>query len=102
MRTDEMADLLIDYFNVKDAINVDGGGSTTMVMDDRDDGFARARVLNSPSDGSSTYEPGYERLVANNFAVFATPNPDYVPLAHTRKAEASGRSTIYYRSGHLR
>jgi len=80
MRTDEMADLLIDHFNARDVLNVDGGGSTTFVIDDSHDALQNARVLNSPSDGATTYQPGSERLVANNFAVFATPNPGYVPL----------------------
>lgn len=80
MRTDEMANLLIGYFNAKDAINVDGGGSTTMVMDDSNNGIQNARLINSPSDGATPQSPGSERLVANNFAVFATHNPAYVPL----------------------
>ncbi len=75
MRTDEMAELM-RYFGAWDAINVDGGGSTTMVIDDTADGVQNARVLNIPSDGGG----GTERRVANNLAVFATPNPDYVPL----------------------
>jgi Phosphodiester glycosidase len=88
MRTDEMADLLISHFNAKDAINVDGGGSTTLVMDDRNDGLQNARVINSPSDGASPQSPGGERLVANNFAVFATPNPAYIPLAQPARPAA--------------
>lgn len=80
MRTDEMADLLIEHFNARHAINVDGGGSTTFVMDDSNDASQNARVFNSPSDQASGQQAGNERLVANNFAVFATPNPGYVPL----------------------
>jgi hypothetical protein len=51
-----------------------------MVMDDSNDGIQNARVINSPSDNSSSQTPGVERVVANNFAVFAMPNPGYVPL----------------------
>jgi hypothetical protein len=80
MRTDEMASLLINHFNARHAINVDGGGSTTFAIDDSNDALQNARVFNSPSDGATGQQPGNERLVANNFAVFATPNPGYVPL----------------------
>jgi hypothetical protein len=79
MYTTEMAQLFLQ-FGGWNAINVDGGGSTTLVMDDIHDGLQNARVVNSPSDGSSSTNPGTERLVANNLAVFATPNPGYVPL----------------------
>lgn len=90
MRTDEMADLLINYFNVKAAINLDGGGSTTMVMDDSNDGLSNSRTINSPSDGSTAAQAGYQRLVANNFAVFATPNPGYVPLPQPSRPSVPG------------
>src|SRR5688572_21196347 len=63
-----------------DAINIDGGGSTTMVMDDDGDAVQDARIINSPSDNATPQMPGTERLVANNLAVFAMPNPGYVPL----------------------
>lgn len=88
MRTDEMANLLIDYFNARDAINVDGGGSTTMVMDDSNNGIQNARLVNSPSDGATPQAPGNERLVGNNFAVFATHNPAYVPLSQPPRPAA--------------
>jgi hypothetical protein len=77
MRTDEMADLLI-AFGVDQAINLDGGGSTTLVFGDRPNGAAR--TVNSPSDGSASSHPGGERSVANHLGLFATPNPSYVPL----------------------
>jgi hypothetical protein len=51
------------------AINLDGGGSSTMVMNFYNDALA-GQVLNSPSDGS-------ERSVGTNLAVFALPNGDY-------------------------
>jgi hypothetical protein len=75
MRTDEMAQLFLD-FGVDNAINLDGGGSSTLVFAD---GFGgSARTVNSPSDGSSTYAAGTQRAVGNHFGVYATPNPDYV------------------------
>jgi len=46
-----------------DAINLDGGGSTTLAVDD---GFGRPRVLNSPIH---TGVPGRERPVANQIGV---------------------------------
>lgn len=90
MRTGEMADLLIEHFDAQDAINLDGGGSTTLVFDDTDDNIPNARIINSPSDGATAQTPGTERLVANSLAVFARPNPDYTPLpAAPRPARAS-------------
>ncbi len=77
MRTDEMAQLFLD-FGVDDAINLDGGGSSTLVFADGFGGTARA--VNSPSDGSSTYIAGSQRPVANHFGIYAMPNPDYVRL----------------------
>jgi len=78
MRTDDMAEILID-FGVDQAINLDGGGSTTLAFADGPGGAAR--TVNSPSDGSDSQHPGNERSVANHFGVFATPNPAYSPLA---------------------
>jgi hypothetical protein len=79
MYTWEMAQLLKNY-GAYNAVNLDGGGSTTMVLDDSDDGAPNARILNSPSDGASSTGPGPGRLVANSLAVFANHNPSYVPL----------------------
>src|SRR5690606_7878449 len=60
MYTWEMAQILKDY-GAWNAVNFDGGGSTTLVMDDSPDGKDNARVINSPSDGSSSRGPGSER-----------------------------------------
>ena len=79
LRTDELARLMLK-FGAWDAINLDGGGSTTMAMDDTDDGKADSRLVNSPSDNSSPAKPGTDRVVANSLAVFAKFNPKYVPL----------------------
>lgn len=77
MYTREMADIFID-FGVRNAINLDGGGSSTLVFGDGANGAAR--TINSPSDGSSEQSPGSQRSVANHFGVYATPNPNYVRL----------------------
>jgi hypothetical protein len=55
MRYDELADEMI-RLGSKTAINLDGGGSSVMVL--RDPSTRRLRVLNQPSDGQ-------ERAVAN-------------------------------------
>jgi hypothetical protein len=57
MSFNEMASFL-QSINVSDAFNLDGGGSTTMVV--------RGEVTNSPSD------PGGERSVANSLQVIST------------------------------
>ena len=64
----ETANFMLSYGAV-DAIDLDGGGSSTMVMNFYNDAFA-GQVLNTPSDGS-------ERSVGDNLAVFALPNGDY-------------------------
>lgn len=64
MRLDEIAELLIRDYGVWDAINLDGGGSTTMAWQDPATG--EAALLNTPSDDT----PG-GRAVATSLAIFA-------------------------------
>jgi GH25 family lysozyme M1 (1,4-beta-N-acetylmuramidase) len=59
----ELADLLISY-GVYTGVNMDGGGSSTMVIKGVD---GKARVLNSPIDESV---PGKEREVANHLGLY--------------------------------
>lgn len=58
-----------------DALNLDGGGSTTMVVAD-----PHPRIINFPSDRKSNGEAGQARAVGTSLAVFAKPNPRYKPL----------------------
>jgi exopolysaccharide biosynthesis protein len=62
----EMADLMI-FYGGDNAINLDGGGSSTMVIQDPATG--EYRVMNSPIN----FLWGRERPVANHFGVFAAP-----------------------------
>ena len=64
MRLSEVANVLIRDFGVFDALNLDGGGSTTMAMEDPVTG--RPSVVNSSSDNP------LGRVVATSLAVFAT------------------------------
>jgi hypothetical protein len=66
--TIELANLLIGY-GVTDAINLDGGGSTTMAIAD-----PVPRLLNVPSEGS-------ERAVGTSLAIFAAPVPEPTSVA---------------------
>ncbi len=59
----ELADWMISR-GAQYAMNLDGGGSSTMVVQDRD---GRPRLLNSPIDN---YLPGRERPVANHLGIF--------------------------------
>jgi hypothetical protein len=61
----ELASLL-DEVGADDAVNLDGGGSSTLVA--RAPGAASVSVRNTPSDGT-------ERAVANGIGVFRTPTP---------------------------
>jgi Phosphodiester glycosidase len=67
MGTDEVAEILIADFGVTDAINLDGGGSTTLAIADLD-----ARLLNV-AVGAGV--PLTERQVGSNLAVFAQRPP---------------------------
>ncbi len=58
----QLANLMIDY-GVYTAMNLDGGGSSTLVIE----GVFGSRVLNSPID---SHIPGRERPVANHLGVF--------------------------------
>jgi hypothetical protein len=64
MTTGEVADLLQSDYGVTDAINLDGGGSTTLTMAD-----PVPRVVNVPVGVNNA--PHSERLVGSNLAVFA-------------------------------
>ncbi|MEN6385418.1 MAG: phosphodiester glycosidase family protein [Phycisphaerales bacterium] len=61
MTTVETPEVLLG-FGVVDAINLDGGGSSTMVLAD-----PNVRIVNSPADATG------EREVANHLAVYAKP-----------------------------
>ena len=63
MRLSEVANVLIRDFGVFDALNLDGGGSTTMAMEDPVTG-ARS-IVNTSSDNPRG------RAVATSLAVFA-------------------------------
>ena len=63
MRLSEVANLLIRDFGVFDALNLDGGGSTTMAMEDPVTGTAS--IVNASSDNP------LGRVVATSLAVFA-------------------------------
>jgi hypothetical protein len=62
----EMAQLLISY-GAKDAMNMDGGGSSTLVMRNS---LGIVQVVNSPIQ---TGIPGRERPVGNHLGIFALP-----------------------------
>ncbi len=66
----EMADVLIRW-GAQNAINLDGGGSTTLVMDDPATPANDPRVMNVPVGVGGV--PGTERSNGNNLAVFAGP-----------------------------
>jgi hypothetical protein len=74
LKVREMADVLI-RFGARDAINLDGGGSTTFVMDEPATPENDPKVMNLPCDPFSKEkegkEHGKERPTGNNLAVFA-------------------------------
>ena len=74
MSLQEVARFLVAHGAV-DALNLDGGGSTTMAIAD-----PRPRIINFPSDHKPDGDAGEARAVGVNLGVFARPNPDYKPL----------------------
>jgi hypothetical protein len=66
MTVGEAAEMLVRDYGVHEAINLDGGGSTTLAIEDRETGTGR--ILNSPSGG------GKGRAVGSNLAIFAKPS----------------------------
>jgi hypothetical protein len=71
MKLSEIADAMIG-FGAREAINLDGGGSTTLVMDDPQTAANDPKVMNLPCDPPpNTKEHGKERPTGNNLAVFA-------------------------------
>jgi hypothetical protein len=74
----EMAEVLIRW-GARHAINLDGGGSTTLVMDDPVTAANDVRVMNIPVGVGNV--PGSERSNGNNLAVFAAPQT--APTEHT-------------------
>ncbi len=70
MKFSEMADVLIQW-GAKDAISLDGGGSTTLVMDDPATAANDPKVMNLPCDLFPNKEHGKERPVGNCLVVFA-------------------------------
>ena len=63
---DELAEIITSYGGYN-AMNLDGGGSSTLV---KEGFFGRAEVLNSPIDNQI---PGRERAVANHLGIWAKP-----------------------------
>ncbi|MEO8097357.1 MAG: phosphodiester glycosidase family protein [Acidobacteriota bacterium] len=66
MTVGEAADFLIANYGVWNALNLDGGGSTTLAMEDPS--THEAILVNAPSEGSTG------RAVGSNLAVFAPVN----------------------------
>ena len=68
MRVGEIADLLIQDYGVYNALSLDGGGSTSMALQDPSTGIGK--FINVSSDNPNG------RMEGSNFAVFATPIPE--------------------------
>jgi len=80
MSLQEVARFLMAHGAVE-ALNFDGGGSTTMAIAD-----PHPRIINFPSDHKPDGNAGEARAVGVNLGVFANPNPDYKPLPRVRPA----------------
>lgn len=80
MSLQEVARFLMAHGAVE-ALNFDGGGSTTMAIAD-----PHPRIINFPSDHKPDGHAGEARAVGVNLGVFADPNPDYKPLPRVRPA----------------
>jgi hypothetical protein len=77
MTVGEVAEVLIRDYHVEQALNLDGGGSTTMALEDPVTGMGR--IFNTPSDNP------LGRAVGSNLAVFARRRPTPVISFSTDK-----------------
>jgi hypothetical protein len=77
----EVADRLIDDYHVQNALNLDGGGSTTLAL--QDPLTHASRVVNAPSGGQSG------RPVGSSLAVFAPPSPGLAALLTTAMTDTN-------------
>ncbi len=66
MTVGEMADLLVADYNIYNALNLDGGGSTSMAI--QDPATHLGQIVNAPGDDPAG------RATGSNLAVFAEPN----------------------------
>lgn len=85
MRVGEVADLLRNDYQVWNALNLDGGGSTTMAMEDPGDHIRR--VINTPSDSP----PG--RSEGSNLAVYSDGLVPTTTAVVSPRANANGWNT---------
>jgi hypothetical protein len=86
MRGDEVADLLMRDFQIHNALNLDGGGSTTMALQDPLT-LARA-VVNRPAENPNGNPPG--RSEATSFAVYSDGERPVTTATVTPAANANG------------
>ncbi len=85
MSVGEVADMLIRDYAVYNALNLDGGGSTTLAMEDP---VTHARSLvNTPSGGAA-------RAVGSSLAVFASPVPPIPTYQLTTGVSPAGSGTM--------
>ncbi len=66
MNARELTNFIVKYFNPKDALNMDGGGSTTMVV--KGHGDATTNVVNYPTD-NKVFDHTGERKVSTHFVI---------------------------------
>ncbi|MFC9558760.1 phosphodiester glycosidase family protein [Agromyces sp. NPDC056965] len=90
MTIQELGDLMLDL-GVHNAVNLDGGGSTTMLA--RRAGTSEAQVINRPSDGN-------ERIVANSLAFFSSaPAGTVTDVAVAPASQLDGADAVFPRLG---
>lgn len=68
MTAKELTNFIANYFNPKDALNLDGGGSTTFWMQRDIDNISETGVINYPTDNRAFDHYG-QRRIRNGFVV---------------------------------
>ena len=66
MNARELTKFLVKYFNPQYALNMDGGGSTTMVVEGHGD--PNTHVVNYPTD-NNVFDHSGERAVSSHFVI---------------------------------
>ena len=79
MTAKELTQFLVKWFNPQYALNMDGGGSTSMAV--RGQGDPETHIVNYPTDNKRKYDHAGERLLPTHFIIVEVPQTQPAPSA---------------------
>ena len=89
MTAKELTLFLVKWFNPQYALNMDGGGSTSMAV--RGQGDPETHIVNYPTDNKRKYDHAGERLLPTHFIIVEVPKAQPAPSADKDKVMAKVR-----------